>query len=240
MGGRRFSTLKPDVTIACITYNRPQYLKVQLKSILAAAANVPDKVRIVVVDDASDTLAAQHICAELGVDYVRHSENRGLAPTLVSAFEQVDSPYYALWGDDDYFLPNWFTLHLAKIREGYDVVAGSYWMANHNLKRLYPLVLPVATRELLLQGKVTCNDGSLVRYDSVGDIRWQPERERAMVMTFWLAMTSGGRKFAAVEEPTWLYRRHEGQLSEFPPDAHERKLRNAAIRQYRSPSTDLR
>jgi hypothetical protein len=106
-------------------------------------------------------------------------------------------------------------------------------MASAKLKPLFPLVLPVATRELLLQGKVTCNDGSLVRRDSIGDIRWQPERERAMVMTFWLAMTTGGRKFAVVEEPTWYYRRHEGQLSEFPPDAHEQRLRNAAIAQYR-------
>lgn len=225
--------MKPEVSIGVITYNRPAMLQVELESILAAAANVPDKVRIVVVDDASDTMAAKGICAKLGVDYVRHSKNLGLAPTLVDAFEQCEgSPYYALWGDDDYFLPNWFSLHLGKIREGYDVVAGSYTLATAKLKPYQPVILPMASRRLLLQGKVTCNDGSLVRRDSIGDIRWQPERERAMMMTFWLAMASGGRKFGVVDEPTWLYRRHEGQMSEFPPGEREMDLRREAMRQY--------
>lgn len=225
----------PDVTFACITHNRPAMLEVQLLSMLASAAMVKPKgitTRIVVVDDASDTMEAKAITKRLGVDYKRLPENRGLAGALVVAFEQVDSPFYALWGDDDYQLPRWLPLHYAKMQEGFDVVAGSYWRADEDLRQLRVMDCPVATFADLKQGKVTCNDGALVRRDSVDPAWFRPERERAMVMTFWLAMASAGRKFAVIKEPTWLYRRHSGQLSEHSPSPHDMRLRLAAMAEY--------
>ncbi len=205
-----------DVTIIVGTYNRPEMLEVELHSILASAATVKPKgieTRIVVVDDSSPTLSAKAVAKKLGVDYVRLPENRGIAEVLHAGFQQVDTPYYALWGDDDYFLPRWFALHLAKIAEGFDVVAGSYWWADADLKPGKQETLPPATFAQLRKGKVACNDGSLVRRDAIGDVTWRPHLETAMMMGFWVDMAAKGASFAAIEEPTWLYRRHDNNLS---------------------------
>jgi glycosyltransferase involved in cell wall biosynthesis len=221
----------PGVTIVVATHNRPAMLEVMLNSIQASAALVPNKVRILVVDDASETMDAYDITKRLGCDYIRNPENLGVAGTLAAGFAEVDSPYYALWGDDDAFLPNWFPLHLAKIAEGYDVVAGSFWRTDANLKPVQRHILPVATFADLRRGDVRCNDGSLVRRDSLGDITFRPERERAMMMTFWLAMAAAGKKFAVVKEPTWLYRRHATILSN-QRSAHDNELRREALAAY--------
>lgn len=221
-----------DVTLVIATYNRPAMLKVELLSILASAAMVPKtNVRILVVDDASETLDAKHVCTDLWVEYLRLPHNLGVAGALAAGFEQVDSPYYALWGDDDFFLPRWFPLHLAKMAEGYDVVAGSYWKAGPELHLKRQVILPPATFAALRQGTVTCNDGSLVRRDSLGDIQFRPERERAMMMTFWQAMAAKGAKFTSLTEPTWLYRRHETNLSNHRSE-HDNQLRQAATADY--------
>lgn len=203
-----------------------------LTSVLASAARVPNKVRVLVVDDASTVPGAEQVAKGLGTDYMRLPENRGVAGTLYAGFQQVDTPYYALWGDDDAFLVNWFPLHLAKIAEGFDVVAGSYWRTDANLNRKKrAVILPVANLADLKQGHVTVNDGALVRRASLGDITFRPERERAMMMTFWLAMAAAGKKFGVVQEATWLYRRHSTNLSN-QRSAHDDALRAEALAEY--------
>lgn len=201
-----------------------------LASVLASASLVPNRVRILVVDDCSTIPGAEQVAKGLGVDYMALPENRGVAWALAAGFEQVDTELYALWGDDDAFLPNWFPLHLSKIAEGYDVVAGSFWRTNAKLVPKRSSILPVANLDDLRIGKVTCNDGALVRTESA--VPFRPERERAMMMTFWLAMAAAGRRFGVVTEPTWLYRRHRGQLSESRPSEHDMQLRRAAMAEY--------
>ena len=221
-----------DVTFVCVTHNRPEMLRVQLHSMLASAAMVPSlDVRFVVVDDASDTMDAKAIAKKVGADYLRLHQNVGVAAALYKGFCEVDSPFYALWGDDDYQLPRWLLLHWAKMQEGFDVVAGSYWWAAAALKPVRIVDCPAATLRELRKGNVFCNDGALVRRESVDPAWWKPERERAMVMTFWLAMASAGRKFAVVKEPTWLYRRHAGNLSNHRSD-HDNRLRAEALAEY--------
>lgn len=207
-----------DVTIVVATYNRPAFLEVELHSILASAATVRGRgrgVRVLVVDDCSPTDAARHVVARAGagVDYVRLPENRGVAGALFAGFELVDTRYYALWGDDDFMLPRWFQLHLERIEQGFDVVAGSYWLTDGELLPKQLKVLPPATLADLLANRVTANDGSLVRRSALDGIAWRPDRGRAMVMSMWLALAAAGRRFTAIDEPTWLYRRHAGNIS---------------------------
>ncbi len=222
----------PDVTIVIATYNRPEMLDVMVGSVRLSATQVLNRVRVLVVDDCSDTMAAKDVAKRHGVDYRRLRENRGVAGALYAGFQGVDSELYALWGDDDYFLIDWFRQHLAKMAEGFDVVAGSYWKTDSNLRRTTKHVLPVATLAELRKGNVTCNDGALVRTASVDPAWFRPERERAMMMTFWLSMAAAGRKFGVVKKPTWLYRRHAGQLSERRPSLHDMELRRAAMAEY--------
>lgn len=224
-----------EITIIVCTYDRPAMLAVELESIVASAATVPDAVRIIVVDDASPTDDAKWIAKRHGVEYLRRSENGGVARTIVSGFEKVDSPYFAIWGDDDFMLPSWFSRHLKRIREGFDVVSGSYWRADGNLHPKRRMILRPVTLGALLRNEVSANDGSLVRTAALNGIPWRPERERAMVMTMWLALASAGKTFSAIAEPTWLYRRHPGQLS-YRPSEHFMELRRASIAEYSVPA----
>jgi hypothetical protein len=126
-------------------------------------------------------------------------------------------------------LPRWFPLHLAKIAEGYDVVAGSFWKTDADLKLTQLKVLPAARMYDLLEERVTINDGALVRRDAA--IEFHPERERATMLTFWLGMLAQGRKFTSIDEPTWLYRRHAGNLSNQRSE-HDNEFRREAIAAY--------
>ena len=222
-----------DITIVIATYNRPAYLQEMLRSVLEAADRVPNKVKLVVIDDHSDTIETKNVVYDFGldkIDYYRLPENRGVAGALYAGFQHVDTEFYALWGDDDVFLPNWFTLHLAKIAEGFDVVAGSYWRTDANLNRKKrAVILPVATLDDLMEGHNACNDGALVRTERA--LPFRPDRERAMMMTFWMAMLAAGRTFGVVEKPTWLYRRHTTNLS-LHRSEHDNELRRQAIAEY--------
>jgi glycosyltransferase involved in cell wall biosynthesis len=217
-----------DVTVVVATHDRPQMLEVELHSILASAAIVGGT-RIIVVDDCSSDFAAKTICERLGVEYLRLSENVGVYAALVKGFNYVETPHYTFWGDDDYMLPRWFPLHLAKIAEGYDVVAGSFWKTDADLKLTQLKVLPAARMYDLLEERITINDGALVRRDAA--IEFHPERERATMLTFWLGMLAQGRKFTSIDEPTWLYRRHAGNLSNQRSE-HDNEFRREAIAAY--------
>jgi glycosyltransferase involved in cell wall biosynthesis len=223
-----------DVTIVVATHDRPEMLEVELHSILASAATVKPRgieTRVIVVDDASATMAARDIAARLEVDYVRRPTNGGVAQTLVTGFDLVDSPYYSLWGDDDYMLPRWFALHLDAIEQGYDVVAASYWKTDAALRPMKQVTLQPVRLADLRAGQVWANDQSLVRRSALEGIRWRPERERAMLMTMWLALASAGRKFTSLDEPTWLYRRHATNLSNQLTE-HDMSLRLEAMAEY--------
>lgn len=222
-----------DVTIVVATYNRPQMLQTELYSILASAATVTASVRVLVVDDASPTMAAQDVCERVGVDYIRRATNGGVAATLATGFEQVDSPYYAFWGDDDFMLPRWFKLHLERIAEGHDVVSSSFWLTDADLAPYQQYTLEPVTMADLLANSVSANDGSLVRRDAVERLR--PERERAMMLTLWLSLAAAGKSFSTITEPTWYYRRHAGNISTFlvsRRDARFYEMRRQAIAEY--------
>jgi len=203
-----------DVTIVVPTYNRPHWLDVSLRSILASASTVRQKTRILVVDDGSPLHEENRRVAEcLGADYMLCPRNRGYAPTVVAGLAEVDSPYQALFGDDDFMLPNWFPLHLEAIEQGYDVVASWYRIADSNLVSRYVRQLQPVTFDDLQAGRNTVNDGALVRRSALDGLRWKPEMESVMMLTMWLALAFWEKRFYTIEEPTFLYRRHSKNLS---------------------------
>ena len=228
--------MKPDVSIIVATYDRPAMLETELHSILAAAATVRERVQVLVVDDASPTMAAWAICKRLGVDYLRRPENGGVAMTLADGFRESRGAMTSFWGDDDFMLPIWFERHLEAIREA-DVVSSSYWFADAELQPTSRWTLPVGRLEDLLEDRVTVNDGALCRREVIEAVGLRPERERAMMLTLWLALAKAGVRFATVDEPTWLYRRHAGNMSgrlPLRPDEHFVALRREAIAEARA------
>lgn len=221
------------IDIIIPTYNRPAYLSECVASIRAAAERVSESVGIIVVDDGSETDAAEVIASLMGARYIRHERNRGVGQALATGWQASTADYTAFFGDDDIMLPHWFERHLELAYEGFDVVSSSYFLVGPTLQNRRPYILPRVTVADLMADTVTVNDGSLLRRAAVPGFR--PERERAMMMTLWLAMAHAGASFATINEPCWLYRRHAHNLSR-PPIRRDQRfaaLRIEAIAEYR-------
>jgi glycosyltransferase involved in cell wall biosynthesis len=211
---------RPDLTIIVSTFDRADWLAVSLQSILTSAAFAEItgiRTRILVVDDGSPTDAAGRVAERLGVDYIRRPVNDGLkcpSAARVLGLEQVDSPYVAFFDDDDVMLPRWIPLHFAALEAGHDVCSSACWRTDADLvptRRFVPLP---ATMGDLLAGRVSVNDGSLLRSEVAQEITWDPGLENVMVYAAWMELMYRGRSFHRLEEPTFLYRRHRGNISD--------------------------
>lgn len=222
-----------DIIIA--TYDRTRWLEEAIVSMRASFALQSAPVRIIVVDDASPTTEAEAVAKRHGCDYIRHERNTGVAQTLVTGWEASTAPYTSFWGDDDIMLPNWASANVAKARDGWDVISNSYRLVDAMLEPIATKILPPVTLSDLRMNIVAANDGSLIRREALEGIRWRPERGRAMMLTMWLALATAGRRFTTINDPTWLYRRHDHNLSGGfgqPVDPAFMALRREAIAEY--------
>lgn len=222
---------RPDLTLIVSTFNRPEWLAVSLGSILTSAAFAElhgITTEVLVVDDGSSTNAAADVAARLGVGYIRKQVNDGLrcpSAARVLGLERVDSPYVAFFDDDDVMLPRWIPLHVAALEAGHDVCSTSFLVTDADLvptRRVVPLP---ATMGDLLVGRVSVNDQSLMRTQVAQEVDWDPSLENVMVYAAWMELMFRGRSFHRLEEPTFLYRRHEQNISDrIGPDDLERRL----------------
>lgn len=212
-----------DVTIIVTTYDRPGYLPQCL-------ASLPD-VRVLVVDDSIGGYA-RRIAA--GAEYMRTSGQVGTSRARLLGLAQVDTPYFAFFDDDDVMLPNWLPLHLAKMAEGFDVVGSWHWETDAALNHVELKELAAPTLAGLLAVQVTVSDNALIRRSALDGCSWYPERKHVMMFTMWLALMAKGRKFAMIEEPTWLYRQHGANQSPSTRDPADAEWRRIAVAEHGS------
>lgn len=220
-----------DVTIVVPTRERPEFLRATLHSILASAAEAGRRgttTRILVVDDASPTDSTERLAAELGVDYHRiavHDGRNNPATAIATGVGLVESPFYSIFGDDDIMLPRFIGVHLAALAEGHDVCSTSFIRTDSELKPIREVILPEATLGDLLAGKVTINDGAMTRTELTRDLPWDPSLDQVILYPIWLELLFRGSRFVRLTEPSFLYRRHDGNVSDElgPDDASQRE-----------------
>jgi len=97
---------RPLVSVVIPTYDRPEYLKRAVESVLE---QTHENVELIVVDDHSPT-PAEAILSDLShgtvqVRHVRHSENRGANAARNSGIEAATGEFVAFLDDDDYWKP---------------------------------------------------------------------------------------------------------------------------------------
>jgi glycosyltransferase involved in cell wall biosynthesis len=220
-----------DLTFVVTTHDRPVWLETCLQSILATAATVDVKSHVIVVDDSSSGPATMLVAGRANVGYMRTWKNVGYSAARVAALEHVDSRYLAFIDDDDVLLPRWMKLHLDLIEQGHDVVSGSYWETDAELRQTKQVTLGLASLDGLKSGYVPINDGSLIRVSALNGIPWRPDRDKVMMMSMWLALAAKGKSFATIEEPVWLHRLHGSNMSS-NLDEQDAKFRAEAIAEW--------
>ncbi|WP_418060574.1 glycosyltransferase family 2 protein [Pimelobacter simplex] len=228
--------MSPSITVIVPTRHRPDYLDVTVRSILTAAAELQVAhgvgTRVLVVDDAPDNDDALEVTRRLGADYVRVEEHDGRkdpGAAIVLGVQNVTSTYQTIFGDDDIMLPRHLTAAWELLQDGYDVVSSSFTVVDARLAPLQTRLLEPAHIGDLVAGHTWMNDGSFVAHELVRDLDWDVALEAHMLVPIWGRLLLDGRRFGQVREATWLYRRHDANISQTAHSPHDRALREKVL-----------
>ena len=100
---------KPVITAIIPTFERPQYLKRALESILSQTYT---NFIVCIYDNSSDSRTEEIVKAfaenDKRVSYHRHKENIGATPNFEFGLNQVSTPYFSFLSDDDVLFPNFY------------------------------------------------------------------------------------------------------------------------------------
>jgi glycosyltransferase involved in cell wall biosynthesis len=113
---------KADLCILILSYNRPDYLRQAVRSVLGQQLRPK---RIIILDNGSKVPVKEHLQAELdqGVEWVGADENHPSIWNFRRAISLADGKYFMMMHDDDRLLPN-FTQEMVRFLEGHvDVIA---------------------------------------------------------------------------------------------------------------------
>ena len=137
----------PLLSICIPTYNRVQYLRECLDSVLASANGI-EQVEVIIVDNAStdDTpdLAVQLEHSYPQIRYHRHPVNIGPENNFYASVELARGEHVWLLGDDDKLLPHAIPSVLDHLKQGYDLLVSNFsvWTSDFSavkLKSMMPL-----------------------------------------------------------------------------------------------------
>lgn len=140
--------MRPILSICIPTYNRAEYLKATLASIVDQAN---ENIEIVVSDNASndETLEVVEYFRKRhsALVYFRHPENIGADKNYLKVIEIATGEYCWLFGSDDLMLPGAIATIMTEITSGLDVYLCGLTLGTREMK-------PIANHHVLRQGKV--------------------------------------------------------------------------------------
>jgi hypothetical protein len=108
-------TEQPLISVIIPTYQRPQLLRRAIRSVLEQTYL---HLRVCVFDNASDEETAAAV-ADLArederIRYVRHEKNIGMTANFAYGMRRVETPFFAMLSDDDYYYPTFFEAAMEK------------------------------------------------------------------------------------------------------------------------------
>jgi hypothetical protein len=248
----------PSVSIVIATYDRPEWLRLSMDSVLEQ--DYPD-LEVLVMDDGS-TAETADLLAEYQkrypperFRYSRH-ENMGQARTLNRGYEMARGELIGYLPDDDLLEPGAVTGLVEALRDPDVVCAYGGWRIMEPQGQVIDTIRPMeySPLEAYRQMDTVIAPGGLVRRDPLlATGGWDPRQYYMPDFLLWMKVGLAG-PVVRVNRPVASWRRHEGGLSEqsglgrvheflqlvemgealleLPPDAHAVRaeaFRNACI-----------
>ena len=136
--------MKKTLTIAIPTYNRIEHL---IKNIPFLLDQLTDECELIIVDNCSDEdveTKIQNIIkkySRIKFNIIRNSTNIGLFGNILKCFEEANSKWLYIMGDDDRLLPNSVLLLLNDIKNNSDTINISYqWHPEKRWNNTRPMI----------------------------------------------------------------------------------------------------
>ena len=213
--------MQETVTIVLPTYNGEKYLKEQIDSILNQTYS---KIKLIIADDCStdstrEILKTYESDERITVFY--QTKNQGVVKNIEFLLEKVETPYYMLADQDDFWLSEKVekSLELLK-KEDVDLVFGDLEVVDQNLKTIYPSFGDFMKLNRKIKKKIrhkelnylyNCITGCtiLAKKETISMLIPFPTYSKYLIHDYWIAiMASMHGKLAYLEEPYIRYRQH--------------------------------
>ncbi|MBK8689381.1 MAG: glycosyltransferase family 2 protein [Betaproteobacteria bacterium] len=226
--------MRSTVTVLVPTYNRESMLGECLESLLAQTWP-PDQ--IIVMDDGSTDGTKEVVSNFKEVTYLYQS-NGGKPRALNGCFPHIRGEFVWIFDDDDVALP-WSVEHRAVLAQSTDadvVLSRHYWGHSGTDGRvvvdeeaIWPSLKIADVRLHLMQSCFTTLQGALIRWTALRSAGFFREELRTSEDYDMLLRLTRKGAVAMLDEPTFVFRRHEGMRGQrgYRYSSGERELRFA-------------
>lgn len=135
------------VTVCIPTYNRANFLKYSLQSVLNQTYT---DFELIICDDASpdNTPEVVEQFNDSRIHYIRHSKNIGRSRNMRSGFEAAKGEYFVKFDDDDALTPEFLlkTVTILDLNLQVDFVCTNHWVINQKSERVESATQENSTR----------------------------------------------------------------------------------------------
>jgi len=110
------------LTIAIPTFNRADYLDLNLKQLCAQMGECGDEVEILVSDNCSDdhteSIVEKYKKSGFKIKFIKNTENIGAERNFIQCFNRAEGKYILILGDDDLLLDNALVRIISFLKRG--------------------------------------------------------------------------------------------------------------------------
>lgn len=204
----------PLVSVVITTYNRPELLAEAVESVRDQTYG---NLEIVVVDDCSETPAAEVLGDLPDVEVVRHEENRGANAARNTGIRESSGEFVGFLDDDDRWLPEKIERQLEPFEDdavGLVYTGGKSVDDEGNVVSVYrPRMRGDVTTQLFTGGYIGSFSKVLVRRSAIEEAGTLDERFPSWQDREWYVRLSEVCEFDYVDEPLVVHQSPDVQIS---------------------------
>lgn len=214
--------MNETVSILLPTYNGEKYIKEQIDSILNQTYK---DIKLIISDDGSSdntvNILKQYEQQDSRIELYIQPKNMGVVKEIEFLLQKVETPFYMLADQDDYWLPEKVEKSLETlIKNNADLVFGDLEVVDENLNTIYPsfgdfMLLNRKIHKYLDSYKVNylynCVTGCtvLAKRETIQYIIPIPTKSKYLIHDHWISiMVSLNGKLAYMDEKYIKYRQH--------------------------------